>query len=71
MKRLHLDETLSNNDHAFSAWLRSKGWEGDVIKETEGRNALSAYILPNGKILCKVKYDNAKCTYKVYKENEE
>lgn len=67
MKKLHFDETLSNNDHTFSAWLKSQGWKGDVLKENDGLYALSTYILSNGKILCKVAYDNVKCTYKVYK----
>ena len=57
---------LSNKDHVFSAWLFKNGWDGDVKKELTGTKAISAYIKPNGDLICKVLYDNQKCTYRVF-----
>lgn len=56
---------LSNNDHKFSAWLLREEWRGALGRVIKHPFALSEYITENG-TLCKVLYNNQKCTYTVY-----
>lgn len=66
MRILQEQTALNNKDHAFAAWLDGMGWSGRTIKELTGEKAISAYVRDDGSLVCKVYYDNLKCTYRVF-----
>jgi len=59
---LQENQELSNNDHKFNKFLKSKGWTG----RTKEGGFTTQFLTDGDKLIANVMYDNKACQYRVF-----